>query len=246
MPGKRNSEVQFGETLTRRGHLVRSALTSGPGLLWLTLFLLGPLLAILFISFLTRGVYGEILWPPTLENYQRLIGFGPFGFDSLYPLIFFRSLALGALTTALCVLAGFPLAFFIATLPARFKTAALTLVVIPFWTNLLIRTYAWQILLAPQGWLSRLAATLGLIPADEALYPGVCAVAIGMLCDFLPFMVLPLYASMEKVDWSVVEAAVDLGASPLQAISHAVVPQVRPGLVAGAVLVTGAHLGHHR
>src|SRR5437016_6047458 len=136
MPGKRNIEVQFGETLTRRGHLVRSALTSGPGVLWLSLFLLAPLLAILFISFLTRGVYGEIQWPPTLENYQRLIGFGPFGFDSLYPLIFFRSLALGALTTALCVLTGFPLAFFIATLPARFKTAALTLVVIPFWTNL--------------------------------------------------------------------------------------------------------------
>jgi len=88
MPGKRNSEVQFGETLTGRGHLVRSALTSGPGLLWLTLLLLAPLLAIISISFLTRGAYGEIQWPPTLENYRRLVGFGPFGFDSLYPLIF--------------------------------------------------------------------------------------------------------------------------------------------------------------
>jgi spermidine/putrescine transport system permease protein len=77
MPGKRTSEVQLGETLTRRGHLVRSALTSGPGLMWLTLFLLAPLLAIIFISFLTRGVYGEIQWPLTLENHKRLIGFGP-------------------------------------------------------------------------------------------------------------------------------------------------------------------------
>jgi len=231
------AEIQFGEPLTVRGHFLRSALTSGPGLLWLLTFLLLPLLAAVSMSFLTRGAYGELEWPLTLENYQRLLGFGPLGFDSLYPAIFLRSLVLGGLTAGLCVLAGFPLAYFIASLPPRYKTAALTLVVIPFWTNLLIRTYAWQILLAPQSWLSRLAATLGVIPADEALYPGRCAVAIGMLCDFLPFLVLPLYASMEKVDWSVVEAAMDLGANPLQAIWHAVVPQVRPGLVAGAVLV---------
>jgi spermidine/putrescine transport system permease protein len=237
MPGKRTSEVQLGETLTRRGHLVRSALTSGPGLMWLTLFLLAPLLAIIFISFLTRGVYGEIQWPLTLENHKRLIGFGPFGFDSLYPLIFLRSLALGALTMALCLLTGFPLAFFIATLPARFKTAALTLVVVPFWTNLLIRTYAWQILLAPDGWLSRLAAMIGVVPPETALYPGLFAVAVGMLCDFLPFTVLPLYASMEKLDWSIVEAAIDLGASPRRALWHAVLPQVRPGLIAGSLLV---------
>src|SRR6266571_4623465 len=237
MPGKRNSEVQFGETLTGRGHLVRSALTSGPGLLWLTLLLLAPLLAIISISFLTRGAYGEIQWPPTLENYRRLVGFGPFGFDSLYPLIFLRSLALGALTMAFCVLTGFPLAFFIATLPARFKTAALTLVVIPFWTNLLVRTYAWQILLAPDGWLSQLAAMLGVVPPETPLYPGLFAVALGMFCDFLPFMVLPLYASMEKLDWSIVEAARDLGANPRQALWHAVLPQARPGLIAGCVLV---------
>ena len=237
MPGKRTSEVQLGERLTRRGHLVRSAITSGPGLVWLSLFLLAPLLAIVFISFLTRGVYGEIQGPLTLENYKRLIGFGPFGFDSLYPLVFLRSLALGALTMALCVLTGFPLAFFIATLPARFKTAALTLVVIPFWTNLLVRTYAWQILLAPDGWLSRLAAMIGVVPQETPLYPGLFAVAVGMVCDFLPFTVLPLYASMEKLDWSIVEAAIDLGASPRRALWHAVLPQVRPGLIAGSLLV---------
>src|SRR3989441_5233008 len=237
MPSKVNSEVQCRETLPRRGGLVRSARASGRGLLWLTLFLLAPLLAILFISFLTRGVYGEIQWPPTLENYQRLIGFGPFGFDSLYPLIFFRSLALGSLTSALCVLTGFPLAFFIVTLPARFKTAALTLVVIPFWTNLLVRTYAWQILLAQDGWLSQLAAMLGVVPPETPLYPGLFAVALGMLCDFLPFTVLPLYASMEKLDWSIVEAAMALGANPRQALWHAVLPQVRPGLIAGSLLV---------
>ena len=231
------SEVLLGETLTRGGHFARSTFTSGPGLLWLTLFLLGPLLAIVFISFLTRGTYGQIQWPPTLENYRRLIGFGPFGFESLYPLIFLRSLALGALTTMLCLLTGFPLAWFIATLPARFKTAALTLVVIPFWTNLLVRTYAWQVLLGPDGWVSQLAAMLGVVPAGTPLYPGLFAVSLGMLCDFLPFMVLPLYASMEKLDWELVDAAMDLGASPLRSFWHAVLPQVRPGLVAGSLLV---------
>ncbi len=157
--------------------------------------------------------------------------------DSLYPLIFLKSLALGALTVFLCALAGFPLAFFIANLSPRFKTAALILVVIPFWTNLLIRTYAWQILLAPESGLARLAATLGLIAPDTPLYPGLFAVALGMLCDFLPFMTLPLYASMEKLDWSIVEAAMDLGADRRRALWHAVLPQVRPGLIAGSVLV---------
>ncbi len=147
------------------------------------------------------------------------------------------SCPLGALTTALCLLTGFPLAFFVATLPARFKTAALTLVVIPFWTNLLVRTYAWQILLAPDGWLSRLAAVLGVVSPETPLYPGLFAVAIGMVCDFLPFTVLPLYASIEKMDWSIVEAAMDLGASPRRALWHAVLPQVRPGLIAGGLLV---------
>src|SRR5439155_5104806 len=187
-------EIQFGEQLTRRGQFLRSMFSSGPGLLWLLVFLLGPLLAIVFISFLSRGAYGELQWPLTLENYRRFVGFGPFGFDSLYPLIFLRSLAIGALTTALCALAGFPLAFFIARLPARFKPASLTLVVTPFLTTLLIRTYSWQILLAPDGWLSRLAAALGLVAPQTPLYPGLFAVALGMLCDFLPFTVLPLYA----------------------------------------------------
>ena len=237
MQRKHKIEIQFGEQLTPRGHFLRSTLTSGPGLLWMLVFLLLPLLAIGFISLLTRGVYGELQWPLTLENYRRLLGFGPLGFDSLYPAIFLRSLALGALTAVLCLLAGFPLAFFIANLPPRYKNAALTLVVVPFWTNLLIRTYAWQILLAPEGWLSKLGAALGLVPAGEALYPGIFAVAIGMLCDFLPFMALPLYASMEKLDWNIVEAAMDLGASPPQALWHAVLPQVRPGLIAGVVLV---------
>jgi spermidine/putrescine transport system permease protein len=110
-------------------------------------------------------------------------------------------------------------------------------VVIPFWTNLLIRTYAWQILLAAQSPLSSAAAALGFIGRGEALYPGQFAVVIAMFCDYLPFMVLPVYASAEKIDWTLAEAAADLGANPWQAFWHAIVPQLLPGISAGALLV---------
>jgi spermidine/putrescine transport system permease protein len=200
-------------------------------------FLLLPLAAIAGISFLSRGDYGEILLPFTLENYKRLLGFGVLGYDPLYPFILLRSLVLGAGTVLLCLATGLPLAFSIARLPSRFKTAALTLVVVPFWTNLLIRTYAWQILLAPDGWLTRLAIAGGLRAPGHGLYPGTFAVAIGMVCDFLPFMVLPLYASVEKIDWHLAEAAMDLGANSVQVFRHALLPQVAPGLLAGAALV---------
>ena len=215
---------------------LRAALLSAPGLLWVTLFLLLPLVLILGTSFLSRGEYGQLERPFTLENYQRFAGFGSLGFDPLYPLIIARSLLLGAATTGLCVLAGLPLAFFVAGLPRRLKTPALTLVVIPLWTNLLIRTYAWQILLAPEGWLTRCATALGLLTPGQSLYPGTLAVCVGMVCDFLPFLVLPLYASVEKIEWTLAEAARDLGAGGWATFRHALLPQIRPGLMAGGIL----------
>lgn len=204
----------------------RVVLTIGPGLLWLISFLILPLGAIAVISLLTRSDYGEIQRPFTVENYQRLAGFTVFGFDSLYPSILLRSVLLGAGTALLCLLAGLPLAFFISGLSMRWKTAALTLVVIPFWTNLLIRTYAWQILLAPESPLGRVIR-----------YPGIPAVFIGMVCDYLPFMVLPLYASVEKLDWSLAEAAADLGANGWNVFRHAIWPQIWAGALAGVILV---------
>lgn len=230
-------EVRFGERLTARSEILRSAFTSGPAIAWVTLFLLIPLVAVAFISFMSRGPYGEIQWPLTLENYKRFMGFGILGFDPLYPLTILRSLVLGAGTAMLCIAAGLPLSFFIAGLPSRYKNAALILVIIPFWTNMLIRTYAWQILLAPGSFLSNVAAALGLVQAGQPLYPSTFAVYIGMVCDYLPYLVLPLYASVEKIDWSLAEAAMDLGANGPATFRHAILPQVAPGLAAGFVLV---------
>lgn len=236
-------KVQFGEWLTLRGERLRSAITSGPGIAWVTLFLLLPLLGIVVISFLNRGTYGEVQWKFTMGNFTRFVGFGSFGFDPLYPKIILRSLGMAAGTTALCIVAALPLTFFIAGLPTRFKQIALMLVVIPFWTNLLIRTYAWQIVLSGSGWLAQAAAALGLIQPGEALYPGAFAVFIGLTCDYLPFLALPLYASVEKIDWTLAEAASDLGASGRRVFWHALLPQIRPGMMAGAILVFIAAMG---
>ncbi len=230
-------EVRFGERLTPARSLAWSAITSGPGIVWVTLLLLVPLLGIIAMSFLTRGSYGQVGLPLTIENYRRLAGFGLLGFDPLYPLILARSLFLAAGTTIVCLAAGFPLAYFIVQLPARAKQIALTLVIIPFWTNLLIRTYAWQILLGPESLLARAATALGLAEAGQPLYPSTLAVYVGMLAAYLPFLVLPLYSSFEKLDWSIAEAAMDLGADGPRVLRHAILPQVLPGMVAGMLLV---------
>jgi spermidine/putrescine transport system permease protein len=205
--------------------------------LWLFVLFVGPLLGILWVSFLSRGAYGELQFPLTLENYKRVAGFGLLGFDPLYPTILARSLILAAATAALCVLCALPVAFYIAGLSARGKTIGLTLLVIPFWTNLLVRTYAWQILLGPQGWISSVAATLHLIEPNTSLYPSDTAVLICLVCDYLPFAALPIYASVERINWELAEAARDLGASAWQTFRHGILPQIRPGLLAGAALV---------
>jgi len=204
---------------------------------WLTVFFFLPLALILGVSFLTRDDLGQAGLPLSFENYWRLAGFGLLGFDPLYPQIILRSFALGLATALGCLAAGLPLAFFIASLSARARTLALTLVVIPFWTNLLVRTYAWQILLAPDGLLARAASALGVVNAGEGLYPGTFAVFLCLICDYLPFLVLPLYASVEKIDWTLAEAAADLGASRGRVFWHALLPQIKPGLTAGALLV---------
>jgi spermidine/putrescine transport system permease protein len=230
-------QIRFGEQLSSAGQLARSAFTSGPAIAWVTLFLLIPLLGITVMSLLTRGPYGELTLPFTLQSYRRLAGFGLLGYDPQYPFIILRSLVLAAGTTVASLVASFPLAFFIRGLSPRAKQIALTLVIIPFWTNLLIRTYAWQILLAPDSLAARAAVALGLSAEGMALYPSALAVYLGMLCAYLPFLALPLYTAVEKIDWAIVEAAADLGADGPRVFWHAILPQVMPGMVAGMILV---------
>lgn len=236
-------QVHFGERLTRRQRAGRVAAGAGPGVLWLLAFFGLPLALLLATSFLTRGEFGTVEGPWTLDNYRRLAGFGQLGFDPVCLVLAARSVALSAATTLLTLLLALPLAFFIAGLPPRGRALGLALVTIPFWTSLLVRTYAWQILLAPGGWLAGAATALGWIEPGYGLYPSLGAVLACLACDYLPFMVLPLYASVEKVDWTLAEAARDLGAGRWQVFRHALLPQIRPGLAAGCLLVGLPALG---
>lgn len=228
--------VWYGELTTRESLGRRGIGFLGSGMLWLAVFLVLPGLALVAVSFAVRGSYGEIEWVFSLENYRRLVGFGLLGwsFDNL--MIVWRSAWVAFVTTFLSVLLAYPLSFFIAARPEGKRFLWLTLVIVPFWTNMVIRTYAWFLLLSPEMPLARLAAFLKLVPADSPLYPSAFAVYVGMVSMFLPFVTLPLYASVERLDWSLVEAAQDLYASRLRVFMQAIWPQTLPGLSVGVIL----------
>lgn len=201
-----------------------------PALAWMAAFFLVPLLLVLIISFASRGLYGGVEWTFTLGNYANLA-------DPLYLRVFVRSFALAGATTVLCLLLGFPLAYSIAQAPARWQGVWLLLVMIPLWTNFLVRTYAWMFILRTEGLLNTLLMGLGLIAGPIEILYSDTAVLIGLVYSYLPFMVLPLYAAIERVDKSVVEAAWDLYASGWAVFRRVVLPLVKPGVVAGCLLV---------
>ncbi len=226
----------YGELTTRGNLLKRGFLLLMPGMLWLMLFLVLPGLVLVLVSFATRGTYGQVEWVFTLENYKRLAGFSMFGWTSDYLLILWRSVLVAFVTTLISVVLSYPLCFFIAARPERSRYLWLTLIIIPFWTNMVIRTYAWFLILSPEMPFARLAVWLGAIPAGAPLYPNAFAVYIGMVSMFLPFVTLPLYASVERLDWELVEAAQDLYASRTRVFFQAILPQTLPGLSVGIVL----------
>ena len=214
-----------------------------PGACWIGLFFLLPFVFIAVISFLSRGEFGQVERPWTFTNYKQLAGFGLFGFEPVYPLILLRSITLAFVTVSICAFASIPLAFFIRSLSGGRRTVALVLLTVPIWTNLLVRTYAWQILLAPDGWITRLANLIGWVGVGDALYPSTGAVLACLICDFLPISALPIYTAVEKLDPALIEAAKDLGASRWKVFRHGIYPQIASGLWAGIILVFLPALG---
>ncbi|MDI5889710.1 ABC transporter permease [Halomonas rhizosphaerae] len=211
--------------------------TVAPGATWIVIFLVLPSAYLMSVAFMTNGSYGLPELPLSLESFRRLAGFGFLGWSpgNLYTLL--RSLWQTLVSTGLVVIVAYPIAYYISTCRAKWRPIMLLLVVVPSWTNQVIRTFGWMNLLAPGTPLSELAEALGLISANMGLYPSNFAVTLGLVYNFLPFMVLPLYAAFEKLDTAQVEAAQDLFASPIRAFWHAVFPQTLPGLLAGIVLV---------
>ncbi len=207
-----------------------------PGLLWTALFCLLPILVVLAVSFATRGTYGGVLWDFSLENYRDLL-------HPLYLRIFGQSVLLAGMTTGLCLALGFPLAYYIARLPPRRQALWLVLIMIPFWTNFLVRTYAWIFILRTEGLLNTLLLQLHLISAPLDLLYSQEAVLLGLVYGYLPFMVLPLYAAIERIDSALIEAAWDLYADRWSVFRRVLMPLTKPGIVAGCVLVFIPSLG---
>lgn len=206
-----------------------------PGAFWLFVFFLVPLVMVLLVSFGERGDAGQVVYSWTLDNYARF--FSKVGERYLYVQIFGRSLGIALVNTLLCLLVGYPLAYFIARQPVHRRGALLLLVMIPFWTNFLVRTYAWMVILRDTGVINNLLLALGFISEPLPLLFNRGAVILGLFYGYLPFMILPLYASIEKLDFSLIEAAHDLGADALRTFLRVILPLTRPGIVAGSILV---------
>lgn len=217
----------------------------GPGALWILLFFNLPILIVLFISFVERGRAGGIQLPPvfTLENYVQLFNAcasefsGPECNPLLYVSIFGHSARIALIVTFWCIVLGYPLSYFISKQKQVWRDALMILVIIPFWTNFLVRTYALKQVLATEGLLNSFLMNLGLIGQPLDLLFNEFAVIVGLVYGYLPFAILPMYASIEKFDHTLMEAASDLGASPVRAFLKVMLPLTLPGVIAALVLV---------
>jgi spermidine/putrescine transport system permease protein len=208
----------------------------------LGIFFFFPLLIMFLYSFAQRDTYGGIRviqdWGQYLRSAEWISNYVR-SFEPIYVEIYFRSLWMASLTTALCLLIGYPISYFIALrVKPSWKNTLLTLVIIPFWTSFLIRTYAWIIILRSEGLINQFLMNIGLIqsPIETLLYSEF-AVMLGLVYAELPFMILPLYASIEKLDVSLLEAANDLGANSFWTFFKVTVPLTMPGIAAGIILV---------
>ncbi|MFZ0547599.1 MAG: ABC transporter permease [Candidatus Promineifilaceae bacterium] len=239
-----------------------------PAAFYLLIFFVIPNLIVFVVSLGERSRLGTVTYPSiTLENlhfyfndYLRF--FSTVGGEYIYLRIFFRSLVIAILNTVICLLFGYPFAYWIARQPVQYRNILIFLVMIPFWTNFLVRTYAWMLILRDSGLInsfwtitlhqqavmladnSQFFSWLAGITADKLpLLFNTPAVMLGLFYGYLPFMILPLYASLDKVDWSLMEAAADLGANRWKSISRVLIPLTAPGIAAGSIIVFIPTLG---
>jgi spermidine/putrescine transport system permease protein len=232
----------------RRKDILNRWLLAAPALLIIAFAAIGPLFIMAVYSFLAKGPYGGVLWQFSTDGWYRLL-FEKDIFDDTVTLadahltIFWRSVKLSLVTTLLALLFGFPTAYFIATRPERHRELWLFLITIPFWTNLLIRTFAIMEVIRNEGLLNSLLLMLGVIDRPLQILFTDFAIMLGMVYVYLPLMVLPLYASMEKLDFRLIEAGYDLYATRFQVLRRIIVPLVKPGIIAGSILVFIPSLG---
>jgi spermidine/putrescine transport system permease protein len=226
----------------RRRDISNRWLLSTPALLIILLAAVGPLMIVVLYSLLTPGPYGDVVWKATPDAWvsvflERDIFDDTLSVAGAHVSILIRSVKLSLLTTAATLFFGFPTAYFIATRSARSRELWLFLITIPFWTNILIRTFAVLEVIRNEGVINTFAMRMGLIDKPMQMLFTDGAILVGMIYVYLPLMVLPLYASMEKIDFRLVEAGYDLYATPFKVLTKIIIPLVKPGIIAGSILV---------
>ena len=208
-----------------------------PAVVWLVLFLVAPLAIAIVVSLAARGPYGKIIYELSLDNYRK-------AFDPLYLRAYWRTVWIAAATTLLCAAISFPVAYYLALrAPERWKRILLVLTVLPFWTSFLIRTYSWILLLRSEGVINSALMSAGLIQEPLRLLYSDFAVLVGQVYGELPFMILPIYVALDRLDQTLLEAAQDLGANRFWTLVKVTLPLSRAGLIAGTVLVFIPSLG---
>ncbi|WP_454285966.1 ABC transporter permease [Rhizobium arsenicireducens] len=217
-------------------------LLSAPALLIITLASVGPLMIVLIYSFLAPGAYGDVKWQFSTEAWfnvflSRDIFDGTISMADAHVSILWRSIKLAVATTVISLIFGFPTAYFIASRAPHIRSVWLFLITIPFWTNMLIRAFAIQEVIRNEGLANTILMKLGIISAPIQMLYTDFAILLGMAYVHLPLMVLPLYASMEKLDFRLVEAGYDLYATRFQVLRRIIIPLVKPGIIAGSILV---------
>lgn len=231
------SSAAQGRGAERRRALGARFIFLGPGLFYVTLFMAIPMVLVLSYAFLTRGRFGGVQMEFTLENFSRVM-------DSVYLSVIGNSILIATITTILALLIGYPTAYAISRLPRKWRNIVLVMVVLPFWTNFLIRTYAWIVLLNTEGPLNKGLMAVGILDQPLELLYTRGAVIAGLLYAYLPLMILPIYASVERLDKSLIEAATNLGASRIRAFFTVTLPLTLPGTMIGAIFVFVPSLGN--
>ncbi len=223
----------------RRQTLVLTTLLT-PVTLFLGVFFLLPLLIIALFSVLTPGLYGGVEWAFYHWNYGRIFGWADDiieVYEPIYLQILGRSLGFAALTVLLCLILCYPVAFWVSRLPSRWRMLFLFLITLPFFSSLIVRLYAWLLILKPSGILNTVLIGVGVISEPLEILYTPAAVVLGMVYVMVPFMFLPLYSAVDNLDRALIEASMDLGATRLQTFLKVVLPQTLPGILGGAVIV---------
>jgi spermidine/putrescine transport system permease protein len=233
--------------MARRGNTRRLAVLLGPTTLFLGTCFLGPLAVMIVYSFLEPGLYGGVVWNFYHWNYGRILGWADGeweAFDPVYAEIFLRSVRLALTNVLITLVICYPAALWVSGLSPRWRTLIVFLVTLPFFVSLVVRLFAWVLILRPTGFLNSSLLGLGLISEPIDIIFTETAVLIGMAYVLLPFMFLPIYANVEKLDRELLEASSDLGGSPRQTFMRVTLPLTLPGIAAGAVLVFIPSLGN--